>query len=65
VRHDEAPLTAAIIRLASAYRRYGYRRVTALLRAEGWRVIASGCSASGGAKGLKYRPNNLNAEGCG
>jgi transposase InsO family protein len=38
VRDDEAPLTTAIIRLASAYGRYGYRRVTALLRAAGWRV---------------------------
>ncbi len=38
VRDDEAPLTASIIQLASAYGRYGYRRITALLRAEGWRV---------------------------
>ena len=35
---DEAALTAAIVRLASMYGRYGYRRVTALLRQEGWRV---------------------------
>lgn len=27
-----------IIRLASKYGRYGYRRITALLRADGWRV---------------------------
>ena len=38
VRDDEAPLTAAIIQLASAYGRYGYRRVTALLRIDGWQV---------------------------
>ena len=38
VRDDEAALTAAIVRLASQYGRYGYRRITALLRAEGWRV---------------------------
>jgi len=38
VRDDEEPLTAAIIRLAGQYGRYGYRRVTALLRAEGWFV---------------------------
>lgn len=31
-------MTAAIIRLAGQYGRYGYRRVTALLRAEGWQV---------------------------
>jgi len=35
---DEAALTADIVRLASRYGRYGYRRVTALLRAEGWTV---------------------------
>ena len=40
VRDDEAALSTAIIRLASAYGRYGYRRITALLRAEGWRVNA-------------------------
>ena len=31
-------MTAAIVRLASAYGRYGYRRITALLRGEGWHV---------------------------
>ena len=35
---DEGPLTAAIVRLASQHGRYGYRRITALLRAEGWCV---------------------------
>jgi len=35
---DEGPLTAAIVRLASQYGRYGYRRITAMLRAEGWSV---------------------------
>ena len=38
IRDDEEPLTAAIVRLAGQYGRYGYRRVTALLRAEGWHV---------------------------
>lgn len=38
VADDEASLTTAIIRLASEYGRYGYRRITALLRAEGWCV---------------------------
>ena len=37
-RDDEEALTAAIIRLASQYGRYGYRRITALLRAEGRHV---------------------------
>lgn len=35
---DEAPLTTAIIQLASQYGRYGYRQVTGLLRNDGWRV---------------------------
>lgn len=41
VRHvpaDEPPLVKRIIQLASDYGRYGYRRVTALLRGEGWLV---------------------------
>jgi len=38
IRDDEDPLTAAVIRLAGPYGRYGYRRVTALLHAEGWQV---------------------------
>jgi transposase InsO family protein len=35
---DEERLTAAIIELATMYGRYGYRRITALLRASGWLV---------------------------
>lgn len=35
---DELLLTKDIIRLASQYGRYGYRRITALLKAEGWQV---------------------------
>ena len=35
---DEAALTAEIIDLASRYGRYGYRRITALLRRSGWSV---------------------------
>ena len=31
-------MTARIIELASMYGRYGYRRITALLRSEGWQV---------------------------
>jgi putative transposase len=36
--NDEEALTADIIRLATRYGRYGYKRITALLRAEGWVV---------------------------
>jgi putative transposase len=35
---DEPPLVRRIVQLASDYGRYGYRRVTALLRGEGWIV---------------------------
>jgi putative transposase len=35
---DEAALTADIIELARQYGRYGYRRVTAMLRGAGWTV---------------------------
>jgi len=35
---DEAALTADIVALATQYGRYGYRRITALLRTAGWVV---------------------------
>ncbi len=41
VRHissDEPRLVRRMIQLASSYGRYGYRKVTALLREEGWWV---------------------------
>jgi transposase InsO family protein len=37
-RDDEGRLTAAMLGLVSRHPRYGYRRVWALLRADGWRV---------------------------
>jgi transposase InsO family protein len=38
VADDETVLTANIISLASHYGRYGYRRITAMLRSDGWGV---------------------------
>jgi len=38
VRADEAALTEAIVRLATRYGRYGYRRIRRLLLDEGWQV---------------------------
>ena len=35
---DESRLVARLTELATQYGRYGYRRITALLRGEGWRV---------------------------
>jgi putative transposase len=37
-RDDEDTLTQAIVTLASLYGRYGYRRITALLKRTGWQV---------------------------
>ena len=37
-KDNEAALRADIVRLASQYGRYGYRRIHALLQVEGWRV---------------------------
>jgi transposase InsO family protein len=38
VRDDEDALTRAIVELAGEYGRYGYHRITALLRHQGWHV---------------------------
>jgi len=38
VKSDEDALTKAIVGLATQYGRYGYKRVTGLLREAGWRV---------------------------
>lgn len=38
IRGNGEVLRAEIVRLASRYGRYGYRRITALLRNDGWRV---------------------------
>jgi len=35
---DEQKLKNAIISLVSKYGRYGYRRITAMLKVEGWKV---------------------------
>jgi len=37
-REDEDRLTQAILILASQYGRYGYRRITALLKRAGWKI---------------------------
>jgi len=51
-RADEEALTADIIALASQFGRYGYRRITALLREAGWAVNVKRVDmAAGGAEG--------------
>jgi hypothetical protein len=52
VADDEERLTAAIIELATQYGRYGYRRITALLRQAGWAVNKKRVERDpGGARG--------------
>ena len=50
---DEAALTADIISLATQYGRYGYRRITAMLRQKGWRVNAKRVARIWRREGLK------------
>ncbi len=55
-RHDEERLTADIIALARLYGRYGYRKITALLRAAGWRVNDKRVERIWKREGLKVPP---------
>jgi putative transposase len=50
---DEAALTADVIALARQYGRYGYRRITALLRDAGWAVNAKRVQRIWRREGLK------------
>ena len=53
VADDEPRLVARMVELATQYGRYGYRRVTALLRAEGWHVNAKRVERLWRKEGLK------------
>ncbi len=53
LRADEPRLVARIVELAREYGRYGYRRITALLRREGWRVNAKRVERIWRQEGLK------------
>lgn len=53
VRADEVALTDAVVSLAAKYGRYGHRRITALLRVEGWRVNAKRVERIWRREGLK------------
>jgi transposase InsO family protein len=74
-RPDEESLRSDVVKLASRYGRYGYRRVTALLRAEGWPVNHKRVERIWRQEGLKVpkrqpkrgrlRLNDAPASGCG
>jgi len=56
LRPDEDLLTQAIISLACLYGRYGYRRITPLLRDEGWHVGKDRVERIWRREGLKVPP---------
>jgi transposase InsO family protein len=56
VREDEAALTEAIVALAAEYGRQGYRRITAMLRVQRWRVNAKRVQRIWRREGLKVPP---------
>ena len=62
LRPGEDELTQAIIALASTYGRYGYRRITALLRAAGWEVGTDRVQRIWRREGLKV-PQKRNPRG--
>ena len=53
---DEAALTKAVVERAQQYGHYGYRRITALLRAEGWHTNHKRVERIWRAEGLKAPP---------
>ena len=50
---DEEQLTGDIIALATRYGRYGYRRITAMLKQQGWQVNHKRVARIWGKEGLK------------
>mgnify|MGYP001199877105 CR=1 FL=1 len=60
-RADEDALTADVIALASQYGRYGYRRLTALLREAGWAVNVKRVERIGRRAGLRSFPRQPRA----
>ena len=55
-RADAAALTESVIELATQYGRYGYRRIWALLRADGWKISVGRVERIWKREGLKV-PN--------
>jgi putative transposase len=55
-RENEDALTRAIVEFASEYGRYGYRRITALLKRDGWQVGKDRVERIWRREGLKVPP---------
>ena len=62
---DEEALRTAIIKLAKDYGRYGYRRITALLNQDGWRLNHKRVERIWRREGLKVPKKQQNEEDCG
>jgi len=67
VRSEEERLTVEIVNLATRYGRYGYRRITALLNQEGWKVNHKRVERIWRTEGLKVprrqpKPSRLSSE---
>jgi putative transposase len=56
ISNDEDSLTLRVVELAGQYGRYGYRRITALLQQEGWRVNHKRVERLWSREGLKVPP---------
>ena len=54
-----------VVKLASRFGRYGYRRVTALLQAEGWQVNHKRVERIWRQEGLKVPKKHRSGAGCG
>ena len=64
-RPDEEALTADIIVLASQYGRYGYRRITSMLREAGWAVNVKRVERIWRREGLKCHRSSRRRAGSG
>ena len=65
VPDDEPRLVARMIDLAGEYGRYGYRRITAMLRSEGWRINHKRIERLWRREGLKVPSKQRQRGGCG
>jgi hypothetical protein len=61
-RDDEEALTADLVALAEKYGRYGYRKISALLKAAGWFVKDKRVECIWRREGLKMQAKQLKQE---
>lgn len=65
LRSEEERLSVEVIKLATRYGRYGYRRITELLRQEGWRVKCKRIEPIWRREGLKVPRSSQSGAGSG